>query len=239
MKTASAAQLCALLLLGPLANFASCFEHTDETIDFHGPDVRPGYPDQFHYHYVLPKDTVSPNGKYGLILPDRKLGQGENSFYNFLVSLDPAQILARLDTDSPDFEGRSNGGYEVAWSKDSSVALITLESKWGPGEFFLIEFQDGKVSRTTNLDKKLRQLIDPDFRKAKVESFNDSLGFIYEYAESPAPFCRLENATRVKIDAYVTNDPKSDNPWRARVRAVWDIQNAKFTEQRLTRLANH
>ena len=47
----------------------------------------------------------------------------------------------------------------------------------------------------TNLDKKIQQLLEPDFRKAKVDPFNDSTKFIYEYQESQAPFCKLENLT--------------------------------------------
>lgn len=238
MKKLSSLLACISLLIA-LAQAASCFESTDDTVDFHGPDVHPGYPDLFHLHFVFPKGTLSPNGKYGLVFPDRTLGEMENdSLHNFVVSLDPSQILAELDTESPDFEGKSHGGYEVEWSEDSSVALITLEAKWGPGEFFLIELQEGKVSRTTNLDKKIRQLIEPGYRKAHAESSNDSSDFIYEYQDSETRFCKLENATRVKIDAYVTNDPKADNPKRSRLQATWDIRNAKFIQQRVTRLSN-
>ena len=229
------APLLGALLLGAFVHSAGCFEHTDDTVDFQGPDVRPGYPDQFHFHFVLPKDTVSPNGKYGVIFPDRTLGEMENdSLHNFVISLDPSQILTELATESPEFEGKSHGGYEVEWSGDSSVALITLEAKWGPGEFFLVELQDGKVSRTTNLDKKIQQLIEPEYRKAHAESHH----FIYEYQESETAFCQLDNSNRVKIDAYVTDDPKGDNSWRARLRAIWDIRSAKFIQQRLTRQSN-
>jgi len=168
MKKLSTLLACISLLVA-LAHAGSSFESTDDTVDFRGPDVRPGYPDLFHVHFVFPKDTLSPNGKYGVIFPDRTLGEMENdSLHNFVVSLDPSQILAELDTESPEFEGKSHGGYEVEWSEDSSVALITLEAKWGPGEFFLIELQDGKVSRTTNLDKKIRQLIEPEYPRTRT-----------------------------------------------------------------------
>jgi hypothetical protein len=192
MKKLSALLAC-ISLLDALVHNARCFEHTDDTVDFHGPDVRPGYPDLFHLHFVLPKDTLSPNGKYGVIFPDRTLGEMENdSLHNYVVSFDPSQILTELDTASPEFEGKSHGGYEVEWSGDSSVALITLEAKWGPGEFFLIELQEGKVSRTTNLDKKIRQLIEPEYRKAHAASSDDSSDFIYEYQDSETRFCKLE-----------------------------------------------
>lgn len=232
------ALLASISLLNAPVHTARCFEHTDDTVDFHGPDVRPGYPDLFHFHFVLPKDTLSPNGKYGVIFPDRTLGEMENdSLQNYVVSLDPSQILTKLDTAWPEFEGKSHGGYEVEWSRDSSVALITLEAKWGPGEFFLIEVQDGRVIRTTNLDKKIWQVIEPEYRKAHAASSDDSSDFIYEYQDSETRFCKLEDEARVKIDAYVTNDPKGGNSRRTRLQATWDIRNAKFIQQRLTRLS--
>jgi hypothetical protein len=62
MKKLPSFLACILLLNAPVYT-AKCFEYTDDTVDFHGPDVRPGYPDLFHFHFVLPKDTLSPNGK--------------------------------------------------------------------------------------------------------------------------------------------------------------------------------
>jgi hypothetical protein len=110
MKKLSALLACNSLLYALVHN-ARCFEHTDDTVDFHGLDVRPGYPDLFHLHFVLPKDTLSPNGKYGVIFPDRTLGEMENdSLHNYVVSFDPSQILTELDTASPEFEGKSHGG---------------------------------------------------------------------------------------------------------------------------------
>jgi hypothetical protein len=224
------------LLLGTMAQSARSFERSDDTIAFHGPDVHSGYPDAFQFHYLLPKDTVSPDGKYGLIFPDRQLGGDTDSVKDYVVALKPAQILGLID--GGDFEGKSNGGYEVEWSKDSSVALVTFESKWGPGGFFVLEFQDGKISRLTDLDRKIRSVFEPEFRKSKAEPYNDTLDFIYETQESEAPFCKLSGTTQVRIDALVTSDPKQSDSWQARLRAIWDIRNAKFTEQRLTRVRN-
>ena len=57
------ALLAGALLLAAVVHPASCFERSGDAVDFHGPAVRPGYPDAFSTDYILPKDTVSPNGK--------------------------------------------------------------------------------------------------------------------------------------------------------------------------------
>jgi len=221
------------LLLAVLVRTASCAEDSEDTIIFHGPAVHPGYPDAFSTDYILPKDTVSPNGKYGVIFPDRELS--DNPGRDFVVALEPPQILTLLETDWPEFQGKSHGGYSVEWSDDTLVALVTLDSKWGPQDFILLEFQNGKVSRTTNLGAKIRQLLEPDYQKAKAEPYNDYYHFIFENQDPEVRFCQLEKSVLVRIDAFATSDPKSSRGWRARLRAVWDIRNAKVTQQQVTR----
>jgi hypothetical protein len=229
-----------VIALALVVQTASCFERSDferpdATIDFHGPDVQPGYPDAFSTDYVLPKDTVSPDGKYGLIFPDREFN--DNPGRDFVVAFDPPQILTLLQTDQPEFEGRNHGGYAVEWSDDSSVALVTLDGKWGPSDFILLELQNGKVTRTTNLGTKIRQLLEPDYKKAKAEPYNDYYHFIFEDQDPVVPFCTLEKSALVRIDAFATSDPKSNQTWRARLRAVWDIRTARVTQQQVTRLS--
>ena len=65
------------------------------------------------------------------------LAEAQNdSLHDFVVSLEPSQILAELKSDEPEFKGKSNGGYEIKWAQDSSVALITFDSRWGPWKLF-------------------------------------------------------------------------------------------------------
>ncbi len=152
------AKLCLLagaLLLAAGVRTANCAEDSEDTIIFHGPAVHPGYPDAFSTDYFLPKDTVSPNGKYGLIFPDRELSV--NPGRDFIVALDPPQILTLLETDEPEFEGMSHGGYSLEWSGDSSVALVTLDGKWGPRDFLSVlrlEPRFGALARGIKRDNR-------------------------------------------------------------------------------------
>jgi hypothetical protein len=204
-------------------------------VEFHGPNLRPGYPDTFSLDYILEKDTLSPNGKFGFIYPDAVIYETDESLArNFIVALDPPQILALLDVKSPEHENKSHGGHSIEWSSDSSVALLTLESKWGPGDFILVELQNGRVKRLTQLGAKIRQLFKPDYERTGHHNLDD---ITLEYQESEAEFCKLEGSTLVRIDAYATSDPKGfdSDIWRARLRATWDIGKGKFTQQKVTR----
>jgi hypothetical protein len=81
---------------------------------------------------------------------------------NYLVRLEPFAVLRPLDTTRPYFEHQSHGGLSAEWSADSSVGLISLDSKWGPGDVLLIEFHNGKLSQMTNILRRARDLLTPN-----------------------------------------------------------------------------
>lgn len=113
------------------------------------------------------------------------------------------------------------------------MALIVLESKWGPGDVFLLELAGGRVKRTTNLLQKLTQLLLPKFRAArpKKEKYNDNYQFVFEPGDDYEP-CTLDGKKAVMMNLSATNDPKSisERSWRMRVKATWDIGQGKFTK---------
>jgi len=153
----------------------------------------------------------------------------------YVVALQPFTVLGELQNKYPYFQNQSNGGVSAEWSDDGSVALITLDGKWGPHDVFLLEFRDGKLARTTNVLAKAHDLLLPDYRKSKAEPYNDNFDFILD-AEDGAVF-KLDGANRVAIDGEATTDLKglSEHRWSARLNAVWDISQGKFTSQKIAR----
>ena len=235
-----------MLLPLVIAPFASAEEQspspasTEEESGAAGGDSSLGLSEAYAKNYLIAASTLSPNKKFAVIYPKtdpEEFPEGKN----YLVALQPFAILDPLDTKYPYFKNESHGGLSAEWSEDNSIALITEEGKWGPGDIFLAETRDGKLSRMTNLLAKLHDLLKPDFAKAKPkpESYNDAVDFVFE--EESEPICQLDGTSAVKINAETTNDPKgmSKHGWTGRVKAVWDIAAAKFTEQKVTREANN
>ena len=200
-----------------------------------GDDSAAGLPPTYAKNFLVSKNTLSPDKNFAVIYPTLDFSESPKA-KDFLVMLKPFSVLAPLPTKDPYFQNRSHGGLSAEWSKDGSVALITLDSKWGPGDVFVVELSNGKVKRITNILEKLTQLLLPKFRAAtpKKEPFNDNYPFIFEQEEGSA--CTLEGNGSVKIDTTATNDPKdmSDRSWTVRVKAEWDIAQAKFTSQKIT-----
>lgn len=199
-------------------------------------DSSAGLPDAYAKNYLVAASTLSPNKKFAVMYP-KKDSEEFPEKKNYLIALQPFSILGALETKWPYFQHENHGGLSAEWSEDSAVALVTLEGKWGPRDILLAEMRDGKLSRTTNLLAKLHELLLLDYAKAKPkpEPYNAEFDFIFE--EESEPSCQLDGSKSVKMNAEATTDPKgiSKHAWAGRVKAVWDISAAKFTEQKVTR----
>jgi len=139
---------------------------------------------------------------------------------DYVVSLQPFAVVGSLDTKWPYFYHESHGGISGEWSDNGSVALITIDSKWGPGEVFLLEFADGKLKRATSLLAKIHALLVADYRKVKPQPYNHYFDFIFVDDSDSTPICRLEGTKLVQIDAAATTDPNhmtGIRAWDARV----------------------
>src|SRR5437667_7743525 len=129
-----------------------------------GEDSSAGLPDKYAKNYLIARSTISPNKKFAVIYPTDDYYQSADNAKDYLVTLQPFSILGALQAEEPYFQHQSHGGISAEWSDDSSVALITLDGKWGPRDVFLVEFHNGKPSRMTNLLRKARDLLPPNGR---------------------------------------------------------------------------
>jgi hypothetical protein len=206
-----------------------------------GEDSSEGLPEQYAKDYLIARNTISPDKKVAVIYPTlqaEETAEDANQperIKDYVVALQPFTILGELQTKYPYFQNESHGGISTEWSNDNSVALITLDGKWGPHDVFLLEFRNGKLTRTTNILAKAHDLLLPGYRKSKAEPYNDNFDFIFDDEEG-AVF-KLDGANRVVIDGDATTDPKgiSDHKWSAQLKAVWDVPQGKFTSQKITR----
>ena len=199
-------------------------------------DSAEGLPENYAKNYLVSKNTMSRDKKFAVIYPTLEFSESKEA-KDFLVALEPFNVLGELPTEDPYFQNRNHGGISAQWSKDNDVALIKLESKWGPGDVFVVEMADGKVKRITNVLQKLTEVLLPKFRAAmpKRKAYNDNYQFVFEPGDDYEP-CTLGGDKTVHLTLVATNDPKSisDHPWRVRVKADWDIATAKLTSQKIT-----
>jgi sugar lactone lactonase YvrE len=200
-------------------------------------DSSEGLPKEYAEGYLIASSTISPGRKIAIIYPKFSDDADDSKIKNDVVALKPFAILGTLDTKRPYFERQSHGGLSAEWSKDGAAGLVTLESKWGPGDIILLELCSGKISRQTNLTAKMHDLLVSDYRKAKAAPYNDEYDFIFESRD--APTCKLDGLQRVRIDAFATTDPKGGGDgriWEGRLKATWDIAQGRFTSKKVDRV---
>src|SRR6266498_94831 len=182
-----------------------------------------GLPDKYAKNYLIARSTMSPDKKFAVIYPTDDYYQSADNAKDYVVALEPFRILGALQAEEPYFQHQSHGGISAEWSDDSSLALITLDGKWGPRDAFLVEFHNGKPSRMTNIQRKVRDLLPPGCRQV---IFIEDTTF------------QLEGTSRVAIDANVNTSPNdlglSPDTWRGHVEATWDIKQARFTSKEVS-----
>jgi sugar lactone lactonase YvrE len=183
-------------------------------------DSSTGLPDKYAKNYLIARSTISPNKKFAVIYPTDDYYQSADSAKDYVVTLQPFGILGALQAEEPYFQHQSHGGISGEWSDDSSVALITLDGKWGPRDVFVVEFHNGKPSRMTNILRKARDLLPANGRKAL-------------FIEDEGTTFQLDGISRVVINGSVQTSPNdlglSPDAWNGHVKATWDVKLAKFT----------
>jgi hypothetical protein len=207
-------------------------------------DSSAGLPENYAKNYLIARSTVSPDKKLAVIYPTLETEEAANEanhperIKNYLVALQPFAVVKPMETKWPYFQNESHGGLSAEWSNDSSVALITLDAKWGPRDVFLVEVHDGKLSRITNIARKAHDLLLPNYRKAKAERYNEFFDFVFVEDTT----FKLEGTSRVVIDASAETSPNlmsedlqpGYRAWRGHVEAVWDVAQGKFTSQKVS-----
>ncbi len=205
-----------------------------------GDDSSTGLPEQYAKDYLVAASTISPDKKLAVIYPtldaeDAAKGANQRGdIKDQIVALHPFAVLGELQTKFPYFQNENHGGISAEWSNDSSVALVNLDGKWGPHDVFLLEFNGGKLARTTNILAKAHDLLLPDFSKSKAEPYNDVFDFVFD--DEDGPVFKLDGSKNVLIDGDAVTDPKgiSEHGWSAHLKAVWDISQSKFTSHKIT-----
>ncbi len=199
-------------------------------------------PAEYRTNYLVAAGSVSPDGKLAVIYPTLDYTD-KHPAKDFVVALRPFRVLTEIKTRWPYFQNQSNGGISVEWVADGSAALVTLESKWGPGDIFLYEFRAGELTRSTELSAKMSALLRPDFQGAKAERYNENFDFVFEADDEGADggtVAKFDQAGGVEVRCVGNTNPKGIpglRAWKARLVGVWNIAQARFTQQKVTRIS--
>jgi hypothetical protein len=196
----------------------------DKYVEFHGPNIRPGYPDAFHLYHRLSKDMVSPDGRFGIIYPSPWLIDSPPADY--FVAIRESRIVGLIETDRPYFSG-VNGNLAANWSPDSLAVFVQNDGKWLPHNLIVIELANGEIVRQTQIADPLLKMFSPAIAKAAPERRKDA-----SVDHFTIDAVTWKNGHRqLEIRCLGMTNPKAfpeEDQWTGELVAVWHVLDRKF-----------
>lgn len=121
--------------------------------------------------FSVPASTVSPDGRYGVTVPDRDHYEKDETVHNQIVEVSSGRILAAIKADAGLLHMNHGGIAPSRWSTDSSILLWQVEGKWSPRALVLVRIQNGAVKWQTNVLKTAQQEILVRTKKAAAAKY--------------------------------------------------------------------
>ena len=119
--------------------------------------------------YVVPKETLSPDGNYGVLVPIFNIVDDREA-HNSLVEMKAGKVITKINA-SPGFDRRLNHNERVPpwWSKNESLVLWKVDGKWCPDALVLIQLKNGAQAWQLNVLTAFQQKI-LDYTKKAASS---------------------------------------------------------------------
>lgn len=118
--------------------------------------------------FSVPQSTVSPDGRYGVLVPDAEHDVDRDG--NRLVELATGKELAVIRAETG-LEHMNHGGISPKWSPDGAGLLWTVGGKWCPRALVYLKLEDGKVAWQRELLHTAQQELLRRTRKAKPTAY--------------------------------------------------------------------
>jgi hypothetical protein len=168
--------------------------------------------------YVVAKSSISPNGRYGVIVPIVDYDALDQLGSDYLYDLKAGKKLIKLEgIPGADRALNFNEVMPSRWSDDSSLLLWHVAGKWFPDAYVLVRIKDGKVLWQLDLLKAAQKAILARAKASAPEKYAATKrahagwgsaypdGFTVFIKASPAPL-----SLPLHIQAALTADPKTE-----------------------------
>lgn len=111
----------------------------------------------------VPARTVSPNGRFGVLIPGREtMDQEEDQVRNFLVDLKSHRLLGAINN-AHYFSSENHRGLDVTWAPDSTWCIVTYQARFGFGSITLIRIR-GNTCEQDDLGSHIQKALDGAIR---------------------------------------------------------------------------
>jgi hypothetical protein len=127
---------------------------------------------QFGANFIVPKSSVSPDGRYGVLAPaDWDHFEDNGKPQNKLVEMQSGRVLASINAETGLMQMNHGGILPARWSANSSYLIWTVDGKWAFRALVLLKVENGEVKWQRDLLTQMQQEILARTRKAKPRKY--------------------------------------------------------------------
>jgi hypothetical protein len=167
--------------------------------------------------YVVHEDSESPDGRYGILIPDNEHENDDN----FFVNLKTHQKLGKIEgTDY--YQGQNHFGLNVTWAQNSQVAMADYEGRFGFDSIYVLE-PKSKGFTQTDIGGHIQSAIDTVIKNQSRDS---------EARADAIVVLRFDSSgKKIRVYANGTTNPKeyeNTQTYRAIFLGTFDVPARKW-----------
>jgi hypothetical protein len=181
--------------------------------------------------YEVGEDTISPDGHFAILFAVRDENSNERSMLpNVLVRLKPYAVLKEIETGNGVTWKGGRGAVEAKWNGNDWVA-VWRHMKWGNEDLVVYELANDKVKREEKIWPEVVKYFDRDWKTRFLKKYPKEADDHYTFRADDPDLKNFEfKGDTLLLDIQAENKPNlaSGPVWSAELRAVWDLDKAKF-----------
>jgi hypothetical protein len=165
--------------------------------------------------FVVPKCTVSPDGRYGVIVPILDQHEDSENPKNSVIELKTGRIIAVIKAKFTGWNRKNHGGVlPCRWSQDGSLLLWEVDGKWFSDALVLLKFKNDQLewqidilrAAQTEMLARTKRAAPKQYVLAKTA--NAGSGSAYPDGFTIAVAAADPISLPLNIQAALTSDPK-------------------------------
>ena len=173
--------------------------------------------------YVVYKNTASPDGRYGVLVPTMEAWEQDESLSeaNYLADIKNHRVLGKIDKVDY-FEHQNHRGLEVFWAPHSSVCVVENDGRYGADSISVLEINDSSFAQT-EIGDRIQKSLDGAMKKQAHAP---------EMAGDVSPYFRFGTDRKVRVRALSQNNPKQFEDiktYYALFQGTFDVAAKKWT----------
>ena len=164
--------------------------------------------------FVVPKCTISPDGRYGVTVPVLDPHKDSENPKNSVIELKTGKSIAVIKTKWTGWNMGHGGVLPCRWSSDGSLLLWEVAGKWFRDAVVLLKFKNGSLEWQCDITgvaqreilKRTRDAVPKKYGKAKASNVGN--GSAYPEGFTIEVFALDPISLPLNIRTALTADPK-------------------------------